>query len=238
MSGGDGDDSGRREIDVHQVLRQARRGTQFVDLTTPITDVDGACAKYEDTVGPLPMSFRRAMWRIADTVGERRCTLGNVAVSYAVWEFSGVDDLRETMLELLEWAQDFADDVPHVTLGRDEPVLSRARCKRLEARRRELDELRLRIRHLADLVGPRDDVSQRTSVTQRPKGPEENTMDTPGKPKYEVGQRVRRTDEEGRVQQVSYAEGVFKYVVKWDNGPTTSHVESELAPATLPPHYP
>lgn len=63
-------------------------------------------------------------------------------------------------------------------------------------------------------------------------------MSAPGTPKFEAGQRVLRTSEEGRVQHVGYAEGTFRYLVKWDNGPTTTHDEGELAAAPLPPHYP
>jgi hypothetical protein len=59
-----------------------------------------------------------------------------------------------------------------------------------------------------------------------------------GKPRFEVGQRVTRTSEEGRVQSVTFAGDDFRYMVKWDNGPTTVHVEGELAAAQLPPHYP
>lgn len=58
-----------------------------------------------------------------------------------------------------------------------------------------------------------------------------------GKPKFEVGQRVIRAAEEGRVQCGYFSDGTFRYMVKWDNGPTTTHVEGELAPAQMPPHY-
>jgi hypothetical protein len=65
-----------------------------------------------------------------------------------------------------------------------------------------------------------------------------NEHETRGKPRFETGQRVTRTAEEGRVQHVTYSENEFRYLVKWDNGPTTTHVEGELAPSALPPHYP
>lgn len=58
------------------------------------------------------------------------------------------------------------------------------------------------------------------------------------KPKYEVGQRVIREGQEGRVQNVAFQGDTFRYDVKWDNGPTTNHIEADLAPAKLPPHYP
>lgn len=61
----------------------------------------------------------------------------------------------------------------------------------------------------------------------------------PGRPRFAQGERVftRGTENGGRVQQVTY-DGAFLYIVKWDNGPTTPHVEGELQPAPLPPHYP
>jgi hypothetical protein len=58
-----------------------------------------------------------------------------------------------------------------------------------------------------------------------------------GKPKFECGQRVTRAGEEGRVQDGFPADGTFRYIVKWDNGPTTVHVEEELRHVQLPPHY-
>jgi hypothetical protein len=57
-------------------------------------------------------------------------------------------------------------------------------------------------------------------------------------PKYEVGQRVIKERQEGRIQDVAFQTNTFRYNVKWDNGPTTNHTEEDLAPATLPPHYP
>ncbi len=61
---------------------------------------------------------------------------------------------------------------------------------------------------------------------------------TQGQPKYEVGQRVTNGGHSGRVQNVAYADGTFRYDVKWDNGPTTSHLEGALTHENLPPHYP
>ena len=58
--------------------------------------------------------------------------------------------------------------------------------------------------------------------------------------KFEPGQRVRMGgDSDGRVQGGYYDADrrTFRYIVKWDNGPTTTHDEGELAPAQLPPHY-
>lgn len=43
--------------------------------------------------------------------------------------------------------------------------------------------------------------------------------------------------QEGRVQSVSFVGDTFRYVVKWDVGPTTPHNEAELRPAVLPTHY-
>lgn len=58
-------------------------------------------------------------------------------------------------------------------------------------------------------------------------------------PKYGVADRVTRAgDAEGRVQGVTHTGTTFRYLVKWDVGPTTPHDEAELNPATLPPHYP
>ena len=60
------------------------------------------------------------------------------------------------------------------------------------------------------------------------------------KPKHGAGDRVSTSGDgqEGRVQGVTYSGDTFRYVVKWDVGPTTTHDEAELRPAQLPPHYP
>lgn len=67
-------------------------------------------------------------------------------------------------------------------------------------------------------------------------------MNQPGKPQFDQGHRVTKRGEEqnGRVQQVTYdsAERQFSYMVKWDVGPTSYHLEADLASSPLPPHYP
>ncbi len=58
-------------------------------------------------------------------------------------------------------------------------------------------------------------------------------------PKFGVSDRVTGAGEQtGRVQDVTYRGDSFRYLVKWDLGPTTPHDEAELHPATLPPQYP
>lgn len=63
-----------------------------------------------------------------------------------------------------------------------------------------------------------------------------------GQPAFEQAERVftQSNEQGGRIQSVAYdAEArAFRYLVKWDNGPTTPHLEGELRPAPLPPHYP
>lgn len=58
-------------------------------------------------------------------------------------------------------------------------------------------------------------------------------------PKYGTGERVVREQQNGRVQSVAYDADAktFRYIVKWDLGPTTSHLETELNPISLPTHY-
>ena len=61
-------------------------------------------------------------------------------------------------------------------------------------------------------------------------------------PKFAPGSRVAKRAEprSGRVQGVTYdrkAEA-FRYLVKWDFGPTTSHLENDLAHEPLPEKYP
>lgn len=61
-------------------------------------------------------------------------------------------------------------------------------------------------------------------------------------PKYEEGGRVAKQGEphSGRIQAVTYdnAAHEFRYMVKWDSGQTTSHLESDLAHEPLPQQYP
>jgi hypothetical protein len=61
-------------------------------------------------------------------------------------------------------------------------------------------------------------------------------------PFYHVGDRVSRRGEptSGRVQVVTYdqAAGSFRYIVKWDMGPTTQHDGRDLSSAPLPMQYP
>ena len=61
-------------------------------------------------------------------------------------------------------------------------------------------------------------------------------------PKYGLGERVAKKTgpHSGRVQSITYdgAAKQFRYIVKWDNGPTTSHLEDELVHEQLPEHYP
>ncbi len=65
-------------------------------------------------------------------------------------------------------------------------------------------------------------------------------MTAESKPAFEVGQRVGKANgiHSGRVQNVSYADGSFVYLVKWDDGPTTSHRQGELRHENLPSKYP
>ncbi len=58
-------------------------------------------------------------------------------------------------------------------------------------------------------------------------------------PNHGPGDRVTTSGDgqEGRVQSVSFVGDTFRYVVKWDVGPTTPHNEAELRPAVLPTHY-
>lgn len=59
-------------------------------------------------------------------------------------------------------------------------------------------------------------------------------------PEYAVAERVIREQQSGRVQSIAYDADVksFRYMVKWDLGPTTSHLETELTHVPLPTHYP
>lgn len=60
------------------------------------------------------------------------------------------------------------------------------------------------------------------------------------KPKFETGERVsRQGKQEGRVQAISFDVDAksWRYIVKWDLGPTTNHLEDELEHASLPTHY-
>ncbi len=61
-------------------------------------------------------------------------------------------------------------------------------------------------------------------------------------PKYAPGGRVSKNGEphSGRVQSLTYdpKAQTFRYLVKWDSGPTTSHLETDLQHEPLPPHYP
>lgn len=63
-----------------------------------------------------------------------------------------------------------------------------------------------------------------------------------GQPQFSPGDRVAKKGEphSGRVQAVSYDQGAktFRYMVKWDGGPSTLHLETELVYEPLPPHYP
>lgn len=146
MSGGDGEESGPRKIGEWQLVKQTRDSDlHYVDLTGGDTDVDGACNQYEELIGPLPPGFRETMWRTSDVIGESKCTLNDVVVSYATWRSACVGDLLETVRDLVEWAVDFASAVPH-----DGPV-----ADRLDRGRRDLEELRRRARTLQRQVSNR-----------------------------------------------------------------------------------
>lgn len=66
--------------------------------------------------------------------------------------------------------------------------------------------------------------------------------DPPGKPKYPPGGRVAKRGEQqsGRVQSGTYDRKAktFRYLVKWDFGPTMSHLETDLMHEPLPERYP
>ena len=61
-------------------------------------------------------------------------------------------------------------------------------------------------------------------------------------PKFPPAGRVAKQGEphSGRVQSLTYDQNArtFRYLVKWDNGPTTSHLETDLQHEPLPAHYP
>jgi len=61
-------------------------------------------------------------------------------------------------------------------------------------------------------------------------------------PPWPPGTRVSRAGgtQEGRIQDATYdpKARAFRYAVKWDVGPTTTHDQNELAYAEPPPHYP
>ncbi len=63
-----------------------------------------------------------------------------------------------------------------------------------------------------------------------------------GQPQFSQGGRVAKKGEpqSGRVQGVSYdpAAKTFRYMVKWDVGVMTPHLETELVHEPLPAHYP
>ncbi len=62
---------------------------------------------------------------------------------------------------------------------------------------------------------------------------------TPGRPRYEVGERVNHPSEgSGRIQAVSYKDEDFHYRVKWDVGRESMHTEADLHHEPLPPHSP
>lgn len=67
------------------------------------------------------------------------------------------------------------------------------------------------------------------------------TDSKPG-PKYGTAQRVAKQGEphSGRIQNMAYDANArqFRYDVKWDNGPTTSHLENDLVHENLPETYP
>lgn len=144
VSGGDGDVSGRRKLELRKLLKQTRDSElHYVDLTRADTDVDGACDQYEELVGPLPDGFRETMWRISDTIGESQCTLNDVVVSTAMWQSARVDDLRDTVADLVEWASDFATATILLSRFEERPL-----ADKLDRGRRDLEELRRRARTL------------------------------------------------------------------------------------------
>lgn len=59
-------------------------------------------------------------------------------------------------------------------------------------------------------------------------------------PRFGAGERVTHLGEGhgGRVQSVSMGPNGFRYLVKWDVGPTTIHDEADLQPREAPVHYP
>lgn len=140
-----------------------------------------------------------------------------------------------------EWPNDGAKVMPYFW-GHDYE-------KACDIARRQNKALGLTEEDVMAIVGSSMGAQIRGEATERKRAFAEAMLDAMGKnerrphaPAFATGQRVGHRGEEqvGRVQGVTWDAGTreFRYVVKWDVGPTTPHLESELRASEIPTHYP